>query len=103
MFGAAPAGADGERMEIYREETRPATPGPEETFTGDVSVKPLFGTVDERNSSAAEVTFSPCARSAWHTHPAGQTLVVTAGAGWVQEWGRSSTAHPATWCGRRRA
>jgi quercetin dioxygenase-like cupin family protein len=75
-------------MEVSREETRPATAGPEETFTGKVTVKPLFGTVEGRNSSAAEVTFTPCARSAWHTHPAGQTLVVTAGVGWVQEWGQ---------------
>ncbi|WNG94480.1 cupin domain-containing protein [Mycobacterium sp. ITM-2016-00318] len=89
LFGCGSAGADGERMEISREKTRPATPGPHETFTGEVSVKPLYGTVDRRNSSAAEVTFSPRARSAWHTHPAGQTLVVTAGTGWVQEWGQA--------------
>ena len=88
VFGAGSAGADGERMDISREETRPATPGPVETFTGQVSVKPLFGTVDGRNSSAAEVTFSPSARSAWHTHPAGQNLIVTAGTGLVQEWGQ---------------
>ena len=95
VSGAASAGADGERMAISREETRPATPGPRETFIGEVSVKPLFGTVDGRNSSGAEVTFSPCARSAWHTHPAGQTLVVTAGTGWVQEWGQvKQQLHP---------
>lgn len=74
-------------MEISRQEARPASEGPAETFTGRVSVKPLFGPNDVRTASAGHVTFSPCARSAWHTHPAGQTLIVTAGTGWVQEWG----------------
>jgi len=88
VSGAASAGAEEQRMQISRAQTRPATAGPAETFTGEVSVTPLFGTVDGRNSSSAEVTFSPCARSAWHTHPGGQTLIVTAGTGWVQEWGQ---------------
>jgi quercetin dioxygenase-like cupin family protein len=52
-----------------------------------VQVQPLFGANGDRNVGAGEVTFAACARSAWHTHPAGQTLVVTAGTGWVQEWG----------------
>lgn len=81
------AGAEDELMEISRQETRPAAEGPAETFTGQVSVKPLFGPNDVRATSAGQVTFSPCARSAWHTHPAGQTLIVTSGTGWVREWG----------------
>jgi quercetin dioxygenase-like cupin family protein len=88
MFRATPAGAEEARMEISREEARPASAGPAETFTGEVSVKPLFGTHDARHFSSGQVTFSRCARSAWHTHPAGQALIVTSGTGWVQEWGR---------------
>jgi quercetin dioxygenase-like cupin family protein len=87
MADAATAGADEQRMEISRAQTRPAAPGPAETFTGEVSVTPLFGTNQVRNASSGRVAFSPCARSAWHTHPAGQTLIVTDGTGWVQQWG----------------
>jgi quercetin dioxygenase-like cupin family protein len=89
LFKSGPADAETDEgsMEISRNETRPAGPGPAKTFTGDVSVKPLFGANDVRTISAGQVTFSPCARSAWHTHPAGQTLIVTAGTGWVQQWG----------------
>src|SRR3954470_18999447 len=88
LLKATPAGAEEDRMEVSREETRPASAGPAETFTGEVSVKPLFGTNDDRKFSSGQVTFSPCARSAWHTHPAGQTLIVLSGTGWVQEWGQ---------------
>ena len=76
------------RMEISRDDDRPTEVGPSDTFTGEVSVKALYGPNDTRNTGAGQVTFSPCARSAWHTHPAGQTLIVTAGTGWVQEWGQ---------------
>jgi quercetin dioxygenase-like cupin family protein len=65
----------------------PAAPGPADTFTGEVSVKSLFDPNGVRTFGSAEVTFTPCARTAWHTHPAGQTLIVTTGTGWVQEWG----------------
>jgi len=74
-------------MEISHDENRPATEGPADTFTGKVSVKPLFNPNAVRTFSSAEVTFTPCARTAWHTHPAGQTLVVTTGTGWIQQWG----------------
>jgi quercetin dioxygenase-like cupin family protein len=87
LWKSAPSGAEGNGMQISRDETRPATQGPAETFTGQVSVKPLFDPNDARQFSSAEVSFTPCARTAWHTHPAGQTLVVTSGSGWVQEWG----------------
>jgi len=74
-------------MEISPSASRPAGRGPAETFTGEVSVKPLFDANDDRLFSSAEVSFTECARTAWHTHPGGQTLIVTAGSGWVQEWG----------------
>jgi quercetin dioxygenase-like cupin family protein len=73
-------------MEISRGDSRTPAAGPADYFTGDVSVLPLFGANEHRNAGAGQVTFTACARSAWHTHPAGQTLVVTAGTGWVQEW-----------------
>jgi quercetin dioxygenase-like cupin family protein len=74
-------------MEISRGDSRPPAAGPAGYFTGDVRVQPLFGTNEHRDVGAGEVTFRACARSAWHTHPAGQTLVVTSGIGWVQQWG----------------
>jgi quercetin dioxygenase-like cupin family protein len=86
LYKATPAGAD-EAMEISPDESRPATQGSADTFTGQVSVKPLFNPNALRTTSAAEVTFTPCARTAWHTHPAGQTLIVTTGTGWIQRWG----------------
>lgn len=66
---------------------RPAAPGPAENFTGTVMVTPLASATDDLNSSAGNVAFEAGARSAWHTHPAGQTLIVTEGVGWVQERG----------------
>jgi quercetin dioxygenase-like cupin family protein len=86
IYKATPSGGD-EAMEISHDESRPATEGPADTFTGQVSVKPLFNPNAVRTFSSAEVTFTPCARTAWHTHPAGQTLIVTTGAGWIQQWG----------------
>jgi quercetin dioxygenase-like cupin family protein len=91
MFTASPAGAE-DAMEISPDESRPATEGSADTFTGKVSVKPLFNPNDVRTFSSAEVTFTPCARTAWHTHPAGQTLIVTTGAGWIQQWGGQKQA-----------
>jgi quercetin dioxygenase-like cupin family protein len=58
-----------ETMEISPDESRPAAEGPADTFTGQVSVKPLFNPNAVRTFSSAEVTFTPCARTAWHTHP----------------------------------
>jgi 4-carboxymuconolactone decarboxylase len=75
-----------QHMEISPKESRPSAPGPAETFTGTVSVTPLFSATDTTRSSGGQVMFEPGARSAWHTHPAGQTLLVIGGAGWVQEW-----------------
>ncbi|KAB7759126.1 (R)-mandelonitrile lyase [Mycolicibacterium mucogenicum] len=74
-------------MQVSRFETRPAVLGPESWFTGEVTVQPLFDPIADRHFSSAEVSFTPCARTAWHSHPGGQTLIVTSGSGWVQEWG----------------
>lgn len=74
-------------IKILRNGTQPSTKGPAERFTGTVRVDPLFAAQDPSRVSAAYVTFEPGARTAWHTHPVGQTLVVTAGCGRVQGWG----------------
>ena len=90
LHKSTPAHADesaaGNTMEISPNDARPAITGPAETFTGDVTVKPLFDPNGVRTFGSAEVSFTPCARTAWHTHPAGQTLVVTSGTGWIQQW-----------------
>ena len=74
-------------MEIKRVGSRPSGKGSSEWFTGAVRVDPLFEAVDPARVSGASVTFDPGGRTAWHTHPLGQTLVVTAGCGWVQRHG----------------
>jgi 4-carboxymuconolactone decarboxylase len=74
-------------MTITRGDSRPTMVGPEANFTGRVRVTPLFDATDTNRASTASVAFEPCARSAWHTHPRGQTLIVTSGIGRVQEWG----------------
>lgn len=81
--------------------TQEFTTGAEEHFTGRVRVDPLFQANDEINASGAYVTFEPGARSAWHTHPAGQRLVVTSGVGLTQQWGKPvQEIHPGdvVWC-----
>ena len=74
-------------MEIERSGSRPSGKGPAEYFTGAVRIDPLFETPDPGRALGVSVTFEPAARTAWHTHPLGQTLIVTAGCGWVQRWG----------------
>jgi quercetin dioxygenase-like cupin family protein len=74
-------------MEIKKSGAQPSAKGPEQTFTGNVRVDPLFQAVAPGRVAGALVTFEPGARSAWHIHPLGQTLIVTAGCGWVQNWG----------------
>ncbi len=74
-------------MEIIRNGSRPSGKGPEEWFTGVVRIDPLFNAEGEAHAGGAYVTFEPGARTAWHTHPLGQTLIVTAGCGWAQRWG----------------
>lgn len=74
-------------MEIKRCGSRPYANGPEEYFTGTVRVDPLFEAPDPARARGASVTFEPGARTAWHTHPLGQTLIVTSGVGRVQKSG----------------
>ena len=74
-------------MEIKRCGSRASGKGPAEYFTGTVGVDPLFETPDPGRARGASVTFEPGARTAWHTHPLGQTLIVTSGVGRVQKWG----------------
>jgi quercetin dioxygenase-like cupin family protein len=74
-------------MKIIRSGTTPSAPGPKDWFTGTVRVDPLFEAEAPGRTSGAHVTFEPGARTAWHTHPAGQTLIVTFGRGRVQRAG----------------
>jgi quercetin dioxygenase-like cupin family protein len=85
IVAAAPANAQG--IEITPNGSRPSTRGAAQNFAGSVVVDPLFAATGQRSTSGGHVTFEPGARSAWHTHPAGQILIVTSGVGWVQEWG----------------
>jgi len=71
-------------MDIKRSGSQPSGKGPAEYFTGTVRVDPLFKATDPARVAGASVTFEPGARTAWHTHPLGQTLIVTAGFGRVQ-------------------
>jgi quercetin dioxygenase-like cupin family protein len=74
-------------MEITRCGSQPSAKGPADYFTGTVRIDPLFDAPDPQRVLGTSVTFEPGARTAWHTHPLGQTLIVTAGCGWVQRWG----------------
>ena len=73
--------------DIKRSDSRHSTDGPKESFTGKVRIESLFQASAPRRAQIASVTFEPGARSAWHTHPLGQTLIVTTGRGFVQSWG----------------
>jgi len=82
-------------MEIKRIGSQPSAKGPTDWFTGTVRIDPLFQTPDPGRVGGAGVTFEPGARTAWHTHPLGQTLIITAGCGWVQRWdGPIEEVHP---------
>ena len=74
-------------MEIKRNGSQASDKGSLEYFTGSVRIDPLFSPPDPARVAMALVTFEPGARTAWHTHPLGQTLIVTAGSGWVQRKG----------------
>jgi quercetin dioxygenase-like cupin family protein len=71
-------------MDVRRSGSQPSAKGPAEYFTGTVRIDPLFDPPEPARARGAYVTFEPGARSAWHTHPLGQTLIVTSGCGWVQ-------------------
>ena len=74
-------------MEIVRAGSKPSAKGPDAWFTGAVRIDPLFNPFETERAQGAAVTFEPGARTAWHTHPLGQTLIVTAGVGRVRLWG----------------
>ena len=74
-------------MEIKQSGSQPSVKGPAEWFTGNVRIDPLFTAIDPSRVSGALVTFEPGARTAWHTHPLGQTLIVTSGLGRAQREG----------------
>ena len=74
-------------MDIKRTGSQPSTKGPANYFAGTVRIDPLFDAPAPARVFGARVTFEAGARTAWHTHPLGQTLIVTAGLGWVQRWG----------------
>jgi quercetin dioxygenase-like cupin family protein len=88
-------------MEIMRNGSRLSIKGSAETFTGDVRLDPLFQAPGPAHVTGGLVTFEPGARSAWHTHPLGQALIVTAGRGWTQCWGEPKQeirAGDVIWC-----
>lgn len=74
-------------MDIQRNGSQPSKAGPEDYFTGTVRIDSPFAAPEPARVAGATVTFEPGARTAWHTHPLGQTLIVTAGQGWVQRLG----------------
>src|SRR4051794_30861548 len=74
-------------IKITRSGSQRITQGAAAHFTGSVHIEPLFDPIDPSRTVGASVTFAPGARTVWHTHPLGQTLIVTAGLGWIQQWG----------------
>lgn len=80
-------GTQMQSITIARSGSQPSSQGQAEYFTGSVRIDPLFPVTEPARASAARVTFEPGARTAWHTHPLGQKLIVTAGTGWVQQEG----------------
>ena len=88
-------------MEIKRSGSQPSARGPTEYFTGSVRIDPLFSAPAPARVACASVTFEPGARTAWHTHPLGQVLIVTAGCGWTQCEGEAIVeirAGDVIWC-----
>lgn len=79
-------------MNIIRSGSQPSRKGPDSWFTGDVRIDASFQASEPAKVGGATVTFEPGARTAWHTHPLGQTLIVTQGRGWLQEWGKEAQA-----------
>jgi quercetin dioxygenase-like cupin family protein len=73
-------------MDIKRAGSQASRQGPGDWFSGTVRIEPLIDAQEPARVAAASVTFEPGARTAWHTHPLGQTLIVTAGCGWAQRW-----------------
>ena len=91
-------------MEIKRSSSQPSAQGPAEYFTGNVRIDPLIDAPEPGREFCPSVTFEPGARTAWHKHPLGQTLIVTAGGGWTRCWGEKRERYArATWSGVRPA
>jgi quercetin dioxygenase-like cupin family protein len=84
VIGGLVAVLHAQSLQITRNGSRLSVTGSAETFTGHVVVEPLFQPTEHTRAGGGRVTFAPGARSAWHRHPAGQTLIVTSGVGWVQ-------------------
>ena len=98
---ASAADAGGNSQTVVRAGSQPSAKGSTDYFTGNVRVDPLFPANDSTPVSGGSVTFEAGARSAWHTHPAGQHLIVTAGVGWTQQWSGSIVevrAGDVIWC-----
>lgn len=74
-------------MKIIRSGSQPSAQGSEQWFTGRVRIDAPFQATEPARVGGATVTFEPGARTAWHTHPLGQTLIITQGRGWLQKWG----------------
>jgi len=87
--GAPPVASseDSQTISITRSGSQPSAEGPTEHFTGSVRIESLFKANNPSRTYGSRVTFEPGARTAWHRHPLGQILIVTAGSGWVQQWG----------------
>jgi 4-carboxymuconolactone decarboxylase len=85
--GAVTSAQDAQAIKITRSGSQPSQQAPAENFTGRVSVEPLFPANAPARAAGARVSFEPGARTGWHSHPLGQTLIVTAGVGRVQRWG----------------
>ena len=77
-------------IDIFEKDAKPPVEGPADYFTGKVTITAPFSTTEPARVSGATVTFPAGARTAWHTHPLGQTLIVTEGQGLVQEWGEAA-------------
>jgi quercetin dioxygenase-like cupin family protein len=87
--GASPTSSaqDSHSIKITRSGSQQPSQGSAEHFTGSVAIEPLFSAHDPSRTTGGKVTFQPGARSAWHTHPLGQILIVTDGTGWIQQCG----------------
>lgn len=99
--GGAEAAERKEAQQVVRAGSQAPSAGPEANFTGQVKVEMLWPNNERIQASGAYVSFEPGARSAWHTHPSGQRLLVTAGTGLVQEWGKPVQeihAGDTVWC-----
>jgi len=99
--GGAEAAERKEAQQVVRAGSQAPSAGPEANFSGQVKVEMLWPSNERIQASGAYVSFDPGARSAWHTHPSGQRLLVTAGTGLVQEWGKPVQeihAGDTVWC-----